>query len=693
LETASERSTQSRANPRKPALVNVFISFVAACLCVSTIAPAAARELSKADPVEAFGNLPPIGGINISPDGKMAVVLRPVADTYHVTTLNLDTGASALLMAADPDEFLFNWCRFANNTRVVCSIRKYLVPQSASPNISNIGAYLGGRIVATRLLAINTDGSNSLQLVKEKKTHLGGKLQWLDHRQDNVVSWLIDKPDHILVSLSREDRIFPSLYQLNINNNKIKKVKKFRAGIAGWGVTRTGKVIHGYGLNQAGDRSVIYVGDGESTEIDVSHLTGEQDPTPLAYSPDGASAYVLANAGENTRSVIEIDSKTARVKRVLGNSSADASEYDAQGLLLNRSTGEALAVRRLTDEQNYEWLNSDLEKEYNSIKSALPNSPSKLRLVSWDLELSKFIVFSWGAGTHPTYYLYNRNKKALTKLASAYSDIPQENISERLAISYKARDGIDIPAYLTLPRNKSAKQLPTVILPHGGPYARETDDFDYWSQFLANLGYAVLQPNYRGSTGYGDDYFVKGFKQWGLAMQDDLDDGLSWMIAQGYTDANRVCILGGSYGGYAALVASFKSASNYRCAVSFAGVTDLDAIVDRSNNFYAGFRATKRIQGGSLRDQNSPLKRAKDISLPLLIVHGDVDERVEITQSRALVAGLKKRNKPHTYIELSNGDHHLSLQSHRKTFLSAVQRFLAEHLTEAEPTEAELSLR
>lgn len=649
------------------------------CVGLLTIGAAAAQEQEQLefDSAKAFSRLPPIGGINVSPDGKMAVVLRPVADTYHVATVNLDTGASNLLMAANPEEFLFNWCRFANNTRVVCSIRSYVIPQSASTNITNIAGYRGGGISASRLLAINTDGSNQMQLVKTKKSNVGGKLQWIDWTQDNVVSWLVDEPNHILVALSREDRLYPSVYRLNINNNRIKKVQSFRAGIFGWGATRDGKIIHGYGRSTDNKARAIYVGDNKATELDMSHLVGEQTMIPLGYTPDGSSAYVLANAGKNIRSVIEIDSKTARIKRILG----EASTHDAQGLVLNSSTGEALAIRELSDKLYYQWLDPELAKEFNAVAAALPNAPSSVRLESFDTAVNKIVVLAWGAGTHPTYYLYNRAKKALTKLASSYSNVPATKIGERLAVSYKARDGINVPAYLTLPSNKNPEKLPTIILPHGGPYARDTDNFDYWSQFLANLGYAVLQPNYRGSTGYGDDYFLKGFKQWGLAMQDDLDDGLAWMIEQGYTDANRVCILGGSYGGYAALVASFKSTDKYRCAVSFAGVSDLDALFDRWAIAFQLTSAARRLQNGSLRDQYSPLKRVKDIGIPLLLVHGDADERVPVGHSRSLAAALQRAKKPHTYIELPNGDHHLSLQSHRETFLSAVQDFLAEHLS------------
>jgi len=319
------------------------------------------------------------------------------------------------------------------------------------------------------------------------------------------------------------------------------------------------------------------------------------------------------------------------------------------------------------------------------LRSNLPGKPTRVNIQSLDWTANRLILKTDGNSTHPAYYMYDRSKKSLIALGKDYAAVPQTELTEKQAVSYKARDGLSIPAYLSLPRDATPRDLPTIIFPHGGPWSRDRASFDYWVQYLNNRGYAVLQPNFRGSAGFGDDYLKKGFEQWGLAMQNDLDDGLAWMIDQGYTDPDRVCIVGGSYGGYAALVASFKSPDKYRCAVSFAGVADLDGLVAKWRQFRNGRLASARVQGPASRDANSPIKQVDKIAIPLLLVHGDVDLSVRFEQATDFVAALEKAGKPYRYIHQKNGDHHLSLQQHRTEFFSAMDEFLTEHLASAVP--------
>jgi dipeptidyl aminopeptidase/acylaminoacyl peptidase len=264
------------------------------------------------------------------------------------------------------------------------------------------------------------------------------------------------------------------------------------------------------------------------------------------------------------------------------------------------------------------------------------------------------------------------------RLAESYPGLP--GIVEPRPVTIPARDGTPVPAYLTLPPGGQRKGLPTVILPHGGPWSRDTGAPHYWVQFLVSRGYAVLQPNFRGSSGHGDRYLAAGFEQWGLAMQNDLVDGLDWLVEQGIADPERVCMVGGSYGGYAALVAAYQIPERLRCAVSFAGVSDLDGVVERMRNFRFGELGVARIQEGDARRRSSPIHNVERIGVPLLLVHGDVDRSVLVEQSRSLADALEAAGKPFRYIEQTNGDHYLSLQAHRLEFLEALEGFLQTHL-------------
>jgi len=293
-----------------------------------------------------------------------------------------------------------------------------------------------------------------------------------------------------------------------------------------------------------------------------------------------------------------------------------------------------------------------------------------------DDAVNRFVFVGEGRSSAPTYYLYDHAAGDLQRLASTYRNIPA--IVAPQIVTYQTRDDYPIVAYLTLP--EGAGPFPSVILPHGGPNSRDRVRFDYWAQFLVSRGYAVLQPNFRGSTGYGLDHLSQGFEQWGLRMQDDVVDGLDWMIEEGIADPHRVCFVGGSYGGYVALTAAFKMPERIRCAVSFAGVTDLGHLKKHVSQYDLGELTLARIQDGAAVYQNSPMRQIEQIDVPLLIVHGDLDRSVMIEQSRNLVAGLEKAGKSYRYVEQSGGDHFLSRESQRVEFLRELDAFLAKYL-------------
>lgn len=252
-------------------------------------------------------------------------------------------------------------------------------------------------------------------------------------------------------------------------------------------------------------------------------------------------------------------------------------------------------------------------------------------------------------------------------------------------VAYKARDGLEIPAYVTLPpgyaRLQDARGLPFVVMPHGGPQARDTAEYDWWAQFLASRGYGVFQPNYRGSTGYGETFTAAGRGQWGQAIQNDVSDGARWLVSQGYADKNRMCIAGGSFGGYTALVAAYLNADQYKCAVSLAGVADLDQLVAERKLYYGHDFALRTLLGGLLDSPTamhaySPADNAARMAMPVLIVQGTADSVVPLRQGQLMSARMKAAGRPYTYLELPLADHGLSREKDRQAFLGAVETFL-----------------
>ena len=655
----------------------VCASFFFAC-CNFFAGFSAAQENSSSDPAEIYGSLPAIGDIELSPDGSKAVMLIAKGNTYHVVLLDIAKSKTKLLMAANPEEFTYNWCQFANNTRIVCSMGSFIELKAGQIGIGR-RYYEDGRTVATRLIAVDIDGKNVLQLVKPKTGQSGtGRLVWNPRIQDNVVSWMRDDKKNILIQLAREDRLYPSVYKLNIYNNKISRVKKFRPGVFQWLADSKGNLRNGYGATlPSGQYRAYTVSGANASEMDVSSLGGKnRAPSFAGYIGDGESVLVYADLGKDKRGLHEIDSSDGSLKKTI----YESEDFDVSGRTILNDKNELVALKTYAEGAKYIWFDQAIRDEYEEIKRSLPGNPTILDPVSYSQNLNQIIFMAFGNETLPRYYFYDRSKEKRS-IVALFSNYPKANpdlVADPKYVVYKSRDGLNIPAYLTLPRGAEGQKLPTIIYPHGGPYARTTDSFDPWVQYFVAKGYAVLEPNFRGSTGYGDEFMLAGYEEWGEDMQNDLDDGLAWMVSEGIADPKRVCMVGGSYGGYAALVAAYKQPEKYKCAVAFAPVTDIAELVRSQRRFVA--MQDLPVQSGEERSQNSPIEQVEKFGIPVLLVHGEVDRVVYVNQSRSLAEALKEAGKDYKYFEQENGDHNLSLENNRRQFFKEMDLFLTAHI-------------
>ena len=272
-------------------------------------------------------------------------------------------------------------------------------------------------------------------------------------------------------------------------------------------------------------------------------------------------------------------------------------------------------------------------------------------------------------------------------LGNFYPELTPSELGEVVSVSYKARDGQKIPSYVTLPPsitdNSQLKNLPFIILPHGGPYGRDSKRFDYFAQFFASRGYGVLQMNFRGSDGYGKVYEAAGRKNWAI-MQDDVEDGTRWLFEKGYADPERTCIAGWSYGGYAALMGSAKNPELYNCAIAMAALTDIRHFVNDQRNYRFGKQSTKGFIGNGFKDRddikaNSPVKIAEDMIVPLFLAHGELDQQVYFDQYKRMKSALKKSKADVTYMAFEDEDHYLSNEKNRQKFFKGLSKFLIEH--------------
>jgi dipeptidyl aminopeptidase/acylaminoacyl peptidase len=339
-------------------------------------------------------------------------------------------------------------------------------------------------------------------------------------------------------------------------------------------------------------------------------------------------------------------------------------------------------------------MNPDLQRIQDQIDRALP---SKVNLILGRSDDGTRILLSSTAADDPgTYYVFDRGTRRIEAFAQPYTLLAAHRFAPVRPISFHGRDGTEIPGYLTLPPGRDGHGLPLVLMPHGGPFARDSWDFDPWVQFLASRGYAILQVNFRGSTGYGRAYAERGIGQWGTGMIDDIEDGVDWLVHEGIADGGRVCIMGASYGGYAALWAPIRHPERYRCAISFAGVTDVRAMLRYDSRRFTATRYSREwrrwVEGEEHSDMNaiSPLQQAARIRVPLLVAHGERDRNVPVAQGRDLIraisrAGTGANVESIFYPEAAHG---FSRPQDSADFLRRVEAFLAAHNPATAPAPA-----
>jgi dienelactone hydrolase len=343
------------------------------------------------------------------------------------------------------------------------------------------------------------------------------------------------------------------------------------------------------------------------------------------------------------------------------------------------------------DGAKFQWLDSDFGGVAASLTRAFKGKSVSIQ--SWSRDRSRMIFKVEAADSPPVWYLFDRTRKEVSPVGESYPELANVAMGRTRFMTYKARDGLMIPAYVTVPAGAgAAAKLPLIVLPHGGPDSQDDDGFDYLTQFLVSRGYAVLRPQYRGSTGFGAELEAAGGGEWGGKMQTDLLDGVAALAASGEVDPNRVCIVGMSFGGYSALHGAVFSPGSYRCAASIAGVSDLGLLVGEAGSNY-GFTSKsymllkQEIQGaaGFNTDRVSPLKNAEKAGVPILLLHGDQDTVVRVEHSKRMAEALRKAGKPVEYVTLTDDNHYLTKTASRLQVLEALDAFLAKNLPVSQP--------
>ncbi len=469
-----------------------------------------------------------------------------------------------------------------------------------------------------------------------------------------------------------------ALFRLNLASHTTRMVSdKNDARAEDWLIDEKGQIAAqaDYNENEQRWRLKLFRNGDTDTPIDVAAPI--EGPEIEGLSEDGSGILVQVPRTEDTPSYETIS---------LTDGSAAAwrhSDLHLTDVLQDPRTGRVIGGPRFTDRSDYVLFDPHAEIVWRSVKAAFKTA-TNVDLVSRSDDWNKVVVLVFGPDNGDTYFFVDMTTHRADPLGSAYEGI--DDVAPEKWISYTAADGRDIHAYLTLALGHEPKNLPLIVLPHGGPHARDEPGFDWLSQALASRGYVVLQPQFRGSEGFGKDLLWAGFGEFGRKMQTDLSDGVRALAAQGLIDPKRVCIVGASYGGYAALAGATLDTGVYRCAVSLAGLSDLRAqltywhwprqkLDDRGERFWDRFLGVNDLNDPKL-DAISPIKHVDKVSIPILLIHGRDDTVVPISQSEDMADALRKAGKPVEMVTLDGEDHWLSRSATRLQMLEATVKFL-----------------
>jgi dipeptidyl aminopeptidase/acylaminoacyl peptidase len=622
-----------------------FIAAFAASLFVSAgthAAPTIADFAAQADAIYP----------SISPDGNLVAFVTRVENSRVLMVVDLVKRERRALMGAIVDTFEISSCNFKNNERLLCGFR-------------GTQFFRGMPYTVSRLVAVDVSGKVKPRVLIQNGTEGGSQFQ------DRVLDWQRNDPKRVLIQLSGDGDPFPTVHSLDVYTGLTYVVQRSRSSITDWSADRHGVVRFGYGFD---GRKHSYIAR-DSAEAPWRTLAkweiGQSDFSVVGFG--AAPTTLLVEANHNGRNAIfemDLDEKSDR-QLLFSN-----SEVDVGGPIYWPTDNRIIGFEYETDRTHRKFFDAEAEAIYAAIDRFQSDADNEVVDASSDGK--KLLVIS-RADTRPTQYLIlDLNTNKLLRVGSSNPAITTP-LSPMKSVKIKAADGTILPGYLTLPLNSDGKKLPTVIYPHGGPHARDSWGFDPVVQFLASRGYAVVQVNFRGSTGYGNEWYQAGLRNWGTAMVDDVISSTKWAIAEGIADPARTCIVGWSFGGYAALMSAVREADLYRCVASIAGVSDLRLLANEWRFSYGGSDWAEYALGDDSSElkAGSPTRNAAKIKAPVLLIHGDNDTQAGVDHSKRMARVLKGENKKVELVVIKDGNHSLTRYEWRETLYTKLEAFLA----------------
>jgi dipeptidyl aminopeptidase/acylaminoacyl peptidase len=653
-------------------------------LIAAIVGASASIAIAQPPPAEAYGRLPAIGSAALSPDGtRVAVALgfefqsaKPDSELTALRIINVDTGKVEHTLARPPGNSMRN-VGWADDRRpfYILSESTSLTKEYSKQELTRIR---NQRTEYARTYVLSLDTGKVTPLMQSSEFRNYGSLTnlYAPIEGDPGFGRMIAGGGYF--GVGGGGRV--SVFRVNLDNGSASVVASAEEHFAGFMLDERGDVVGRTEINQHRDRWRLYVYDGGKERLLLDQVSDMGEPLRLyGLLADGRIAAVDPHEEGSRDTLLAIDRKTGESISLYKTGGTDIFPIRDPWthLVVGASWTEDLPQQHFFDKQ--------LQDVHDAVASHFKDGYSVLESSSRDHK--RFLVFGEHAGDAGAYYIYEPEADKFRSIGKVYPSLKSsEDLGDRRAIRFRARDGTSVPAYLTLPAGVEPKRLPLVLLVHGGPHARDTFVFDWWSSFLASRGYAVLQVNFRGSTGYGYDWFNAGRGNWGDGvMQTDVEDGADALVKNGTVDAARVCIMGASYGGYAALAGATLTPDRYACAVSVNGLSDpVQQLIDVTNYDRRSYNAEwwRRSMGDDVKHLRkvSPVEHVEDVRSPILVIHGNEDSVLAAGDSRAYSAKLQRAGKQVRYVELKGDDHWLSAASTRTLMLREIETFLAAQL-------------
>ncbi|OHD12316.1 MAG: peptidase [Spirochaetes bacterium GWB1_36_13] len=598
--------------------------------------------------LEDFFKNPEKTSFELSPDGEYLAFLSPWKNRLNIMVQKIGESETTRVTSAEERDIAgYFW---ANSNRLV-----FLQDQGGDENF--------------RLYAVDRDGKNLKELTPFEKVRV------------RIIDDLEDNENEMIIGMNHRNKEIFDAYRLNINTGELAMIAENPGNISGWLTDNEGKLraaVTTDGVNT----SILYRKTEKDAFKTILTTNFKETISPLFFTFDNQFVYAVSNIGRDKDSVVIFDIENGKIKETV----YENNDVDVSNLLRSKKRKVITGVSFFREKREYVFFDEIRKNLQETLEKKLPGY--EVALAGLNKAEDKALIRTYSDKSRGAYYFYDLNQDKLVKLSEISPWLDENQLSDMKPVEYRSRDGLVIKGYLTLPKGMKSENLPVVINPHGGPWARDYWGFDPEVQFLANRGYAVLQMNFRGSTGYGRKFWELGFKQWGKTMQDDITDGVNWLIAQKIADPKRIAIYGGSYGGYAVLAGLAFTPDLYACGVDYVGVSNIFTLLETLPPYWElGRKMMYEMIGDPEKDKEllkavSPVFHVDKMKAPLFVAQGANDPRVKKSESDQIVEALKKRGIDVPYMVKDNEGHGFHNEENRFDFYREMEKFLSKHLLE-----------